>query len=100
MNHLLEHAPNRRKSVALPRGAAFGQVRVDGAACTLCMSCVAVCPTSALREGQGLPQLNFVERSCVQCGMCEKACPEEAVALETRFLYDDKERGRQRLLYE
>jgi Fe-S-cluster-containing hydrogenase component 2 len=100
MNHLLEHAPNRRKSVALPRGAAFGQVRVDGAACTLCMSCVAVCPTSALREGQGLPQLNFVERSCVQCGMCEKACPEDAVALETRFLYDDKERGRQRLLYE
>jgi ferredoxin len=64
------------------------------------MSCVAVCPTSALREGQGLPQLNFVERSCIQCGACEKACPEDAVSLETRFLYDDKERGAQRLLHE
>jgi ferredoxin len=100
INHLLEQAPSRRKTVALPAGAPFGQVRVDPGACTLCMSCVAVCPTSALREGQGLPQLNFVERSCIQCGACEKACPEDAVSLETRFLYDDKARGAQRLLHE
>jgi Fe-S-cluster-containing hydrogenase component 2 len=100
MNHLLEHAPSRRKAVALPAGATFGQVKVDKTACTLCMSCVAVCPTSALREGQGLPQLSFVERSCVQCGMCETACPEDAVSREARFLYDDKERGKQRLLNE
>ena len=100
INHLLEHASNQRKAVALPAGSPFGQVRVDAGKCTLCMSCVAVCPTSALREGQGLPQLNFVERSCIQCGACEKACPEDAVSLETRFLYDDKERGKQRLLHE
>ena len=100
INHLLDHAPSRRKVVALPASAPFGQVKVDAGACTLCMSCVAVCPTSALREGQGLPQLNFVERSCIQCGACEKACPEDAVSLENRFLYDDKERGAQRLLHE
>ncbi len=100
INHLLEHAPSRRKVAALPAGAPFGQVKVDANACTLCMSCVAVCPTSALREGQGLPQLNFVERSCIQCGSCETACPEDAVSLETRFLYDDKARGAQRLLHE
>lgn len=100
INHLLEHAPSRRKVADLPTGAPFGQVKVDASACTLCMSCVAVCPTSALREGQGLPQLNFVERSCIQCGSCEKACPEDAVSLETRFLYDDKARGAQRLLHE
>jgi ferredoxin len=100
MNHLLEHAPHPKKSVALPEGSVFGQVKVDRAACTLCMSCVAVCPTNSLREGQGLPQLSFVERSCVQCGMCEKACPEDAVTRQTRFLYDDKERGKQRLLHE
>jgi len=100
IKYLLEHAPGGKKVAQLPAGAPFGQVKVDRAACTLCMSCVAVCPTSALREGQGLPQLNFVERSCVQCGMCEKACPEDAVSLEPRFLYDDKERGAQRLLYE
>jgi ferredoxin len=100
LNYLLEYAPGGKKSVPLPAGAPFGQVKVDKAACTLCMSCVAVCPTSALREGQGLPQLNFVERSCIQCGMCEKACPEDAVSIEPRFLYDDKERGKQRLLHE
>ena len=100
INYLLEHAPSHRKVAALPAGAPFGRVKVDAAACTLCMSCVAVCPTSALREGQGLPQLNFVERSCIQCGSCEKACPEDAVSLETRFLYDDKARGAQRLLHE
>ena len=100
INYLLEHAPSRRKVAALPAGAPFGQIKVDAAACTLCMSCVAVCPTSAVREGQGLPQLNFVERSCIQCGSCEKACPEDAVSLETRFLYDDKARGAQRLLHE
>jgi hypothetical protein len=32
--------------------------------------------------------------------MCEKACPEDAVTRQTRFLYDDKERGKQRLLHE
>jgi len=100
INHLLEQAPVRRKVVALPAGAPFGQVRVDKGACTLCMSCVAVCPTSALREGQGLPQLNFVESSCVQCGMCATACPEDAVSLEPRFLYDAEERSAWRRLHE
>jgi ferredoxin len=100
VNHLLEAAPNPKKSVSLPAGAAFGQVKVDGDACTLCMSCVAVCPASALREGQGLPQLNFVESCCVQCRLCEKACPEDAISLEPRFLYDQKQRQARRLLYE
>jgi ferredoxin len=100
LNILFEQAPARRKVAPLPAGAAFGRVRVDTSACTLCMSCVAVCPTSALRQGQGLPQLNFVERACVQCGMCETACPEDAVTLEPRFLYDDAERSTPRLLHE
>ena len=100
MEHLLENAPQPRKSVALPSGSPFGRVKVDGAACTLCMSCVAVCPTSALREGQGLPQVKFVEDACVQCGMCVKACPEDAVTRESRFLFDTEERCAIRLLHE
>ena len=100
MDHLLENAPHPRKTVALQAGAPFGRVKVDGAACTLCMSCVAVCPTSALRGGQGLPQLKFVEDTCVQCGMCVAACPEDAVSRETRFLFDAEERCATRLLHE
>jgi ferredoxin len=100
INHLVEEAPNRRKAVALPKGAPFGQIRVDKSACTMCMSCVAVCPTAALREGQGLPQLNFSEWSCIQCGLCETACPEDAIRTEARFLYDDRQRSEPRLLHE
>ena len=100
INHLVEEAPGRKKAVSLPAGAPFGQIRVDKSACTMCMSCVAVCPTSALREGQGLPQLNFSEWSCIQCGLCETACPEDAIKTEARFLYDDKARSEPRLLHE
>jgi len=100
INHLLKEAPGSKKAISLPAGAPFGQIRVDKSACTMCMSCVAVCPTSALREGQGLPQLNFSEWSCIQCGLCETACPEDAIKTEPRFLYDDKERSEPRLLHE
>jgi ferredoxin len=100
INHLVEEAPEARKAIPLPAGAPFGQIRVDKSACTMCMSCVAVCPTAALRGGQGLPQLNFSEWSCIQCGLCETACPENAITTEPRFLYDDQKRSEPRLLHE
>jgi ferredoxin len=100
INHLLKEAPASKKAISLPAGAPFGQIRVDKSACTMCMSCVAVCPTSALRGGQGLPQLHFSEWSCIQCGLCETACPEDAIKTEPRFLYDDQQRSEARLLHE
>ncbi len=100
VNHLYRQAPSARQVVALPEGAPFGQVTVDQNACTLCMGCVSVCPTAALRDGQGLPQLKFVEWECVQCGLCEKACPEDAITLQPRFLYDDERRGAAQTLHE
>ncbi|MBT8088033.1 MAG: 4Fe-4S binding protein [Gammaproteobacteria bacterium] len=100
INHLFGAAPSRKKVESLPKGAPFGHIRVDKSACTMCMGCVAVCPTSALRAGQGLPQLNFVEWSCIQCGVCESACPEDAIESEPRFLYDDEERSAPRRLHE
>ena len=100
LEHLHAHAPAPRKMVALHTGAPFGEVKVDGQACTLCMSCVSVCPTHALQDGRGLPQLNFREWSCVQCGLCERTCPESAVSLNARFLYDLEAREKPRLLHE
>ncbi len=47
--------------------------------CTLCMSCVSVCPTRALHAIGDRPGLLFVEQDCIQCGMCEKACPEKVI---------------------
>ncbi len=100
IEHLYAQASGKKRSVALGEGAPFGEIKVDKKACTLCMSCVGVCPASAVRDGQGLPQLNFHEWSCVQCGLCEAACPEDAISLNPRFLYDSKQREEVRTLHE
>lgn len=71
--------------IALPESAPYGQVQVDGEACTLCMACVSACPADALRDNPDKPQLRFVETACVQCGICASTCPETAITLETRY---------------
>jgi ferredoxin len=86
LEHLAKHAPRRVDEVALPEGAPYGEVRVDRAACTMCMSCVGACPESALMDGVDRPLLKFLERNCVQCGLCEATCPEEAISLHPRLL--------------
>ncbi len=100
LQHLYAQAPAPKRSVALAPGAPFGEVRVNAAACTLCMSCVSACPTHALQDGRGLPQLNFREWDCIQCGLCERTCPEDAVSLSARFLYDQQARELPRTLHE
>jgi ferredoxin len=100
LEHLHADAPAPKRSIALPAGAPFGEVRVSAQACTLCMGCVSVCPTKALQDGRGLPQLNFREWNCVQCGICERTCPEDAISLSARFVYDVEAREKPRLLHE
>jgi ferredoxin len=100
LEHLQSHAPAPKRVTPLPVGAPFGEVRVDAAACTLCMSCVSACPTHALLDGRGLPQLNFREWNCVQCGLCERTCPEDAITLVPRLLQDVEARERPRILHE
>jgi ferredoxin len=87
IEHFTRHAPRPApEAILLPAGAPFGAVEVNGETCTLCLSCVATCPSSALRDGAGTPQLKFVERNCIQCGLCENACPENAIRLHPRLL--------------
>ncbi|EPX9362498.1 4Fe-4S binding protein [Aeromonas veronii] len=74
-----------REPLAMPHGAPYGRVELKEADCTLCMGCVAVCPTRALHAVGHEPGLNFIEQDCIQCGMCEKACPEQAIALVPRL---------------
>lgn len=86
IDHFARHAPQPTEVVQLAEGAPFGTVIVAGDKCTLCHSCVSVCPASALLDGGGQPLLNFIERNCVQCGLCESACPEDAISLAPRLM--------------
>ena len=74
-----------REPLAVPHGVPYGSVELKDADCTLCMGCVAVCPSRALHAVGHTPGLNFIEQDCIQCGMCEKACPEQAIVLMPRL---------------
>ncbi len=86
VEHLAKLAPVKVDEIALPAGAPFGEVLVDKARCTMCLSCVGACPESALMDGVDKPLLKFLERNCVQCGLCEATCPEDAIRLSPRLL--------------
>ena len=88
--HLSNKAGTHRAWLPLPAGSPFGAVTVDSGACTLCMACVAACPSGALAAGDDVPRLLFVESRCHQCGLCRETCPEHAVQLLPRMLCDPK----------
>lgn len=67
--------------IALPTGAPYGKVAVNTDSCTLCLSCVSLCPSGALSDNSDSPQLRLVEDACLQCGLCTRLCPEKALTL-------------------
>ena len=73
----------------LPEGAPYGAVLVDTDACTLCLSCVSLCPSGALMDNEDKPQLLFQEDACLQCGLCANICPEDAIALRPQLDLSD-----------
>ena len=87
LDHLFRHATLQPEHVPLPPRSPFGAIAVDKASCTLCMSCVGACPSSALMDSDSAPQLRFVEKNCVQCGLCANTCPEDAIALLPRMSF-------------
>lgn len=76
-------------SIALPDGAPYGAVLVDTDACTLCLSCVSLCPSGALGDNSDKPQLRFQEDACLQCGLCANICPEDAITYAPRLNLTD-----------
>jgi len=100
LEHLYRHAPEPQAVTALPEGAPFGEILVDQKTCTLCMSCVAICPVQALHQDSRQLQLSFVEAQCVQCGLCRNVCPEKSITLVSRYLYDDQSASKPRIVNE
>ena len=77
--------PEADAPMDLPEGAPYGAVLVDTDKCTLCLSCVSLCPGGALGDNPDLPQLRFQEDACLQCGICVAICPEKAITLQPRL---------------
>lgn len=100
IDHLYRASGRPLNETDLPAGAPFGTIEVDREACTLCMTCVGICPVNALEAGGEQPQLNFIEANCVQCGLCESACPEAAIDLKPRLLFDHEQARSRRILNE
>ncbi|MBY5927647.1 4Fe-4S binding protein [Halomonas denitrificans] len=85
LEHLALHGEQDGQRHSMPGGSPFGGIDVNSDACTLCMGCVASCPTDALAAGGDTPRLDFREADCVQCGLCAKSCPESAITLQPGF---------------
>ena len=77
------------ETLPLPADAPYGAVLVDTEACTLCLSCVSLCPSGALNDNPDMPQLRFQEDACLQCGLCANICPEDAITYEPRLNLTD-----------
>jgi ferredoxin len=99
IDHLNEQAANVDTQLAMGN-IPYGLVNINADKCTLCMSCVATCPTQALTDGGDTPALYFVEQDCVQCGLCEAACPEKVISLTPQVNLDKAARQQRRILKE
>jgi ferredoxin len=66
----------------------LGGVAYDEAACTNCMNCVGVCPTSAIQ----MQPFNLELKECVRCMACVKACPTGALKLKLVDTPQNRER--------
>src|SRR3984885_14583924 len=85
LRELRRAAPAPKDVIALPAHAPFGAVEIDTGGCTLCLSCVSVCPTHALTDDAERPMLRFSEEACVQCGLCVATCPERVMTLKPQL---------------
>jgi ferredoxin len=75
-----------RKPLDTSHPFAFAEVRAFG--CTMCRSCVNVCPTHAFSHDDNSQSLQFKHISCVACGLCEKVCPEDVITLRHEILFE------------
>ena len=65
----------------------FAVAAVEEEGCTLCRSCVNVCPTHAFRLDEPTSSLQFKHFACVACGLCETLCPENVISLQHEVVY-------------
>jgi ferredoxin len=79
------------RPVAYDRELPWARMRVDEDRCTACETCVAVCPTGAVRaalEGDNWT-LSFRSSACTNCSLCRDACADDAITFDAEFWIAD-----------
>ncbi len=57
---------------------------VDSSKCSLCMTCVEVCPQNSISLSKG--KIKFDYKTCIRCFCCSEMCPEGAIATKYSFI--------------
>ncbi|MGR6861420.1 4Fe-4S dicluster domain-containing protein [Aliivibrio salmonicida] len=99
LDHLAANSIEITEIQAMPSHAPYGTVNCETKDCTLCMSCVAVCPTRALHSDPDSPTLKFIEQDCVQCGLCVNACPEKALSMKVQMNWNKEQRQETQVMH-
>lgn len=99
LDHLAVSSIEITEIQAMPSHAPYGTVNCETKDCTLCMSCVAVCPTRALHSDPDSPTLKFIEQDCVQCGLCVNACPEKALSMKVQMNWNKEQRQETQIMH-
>ncbi len=100
LDHLFIQTGLPATALTLPQEASLGEILIQTNDCTLCLSCVGACPSSALQDMGDKPGVLFKEENCLQCGLCESACPEKVITLSPRIQLDKAECQSYRVLNE
>ena len=74
--------------IPVPAEEPFGLPEVQVAGCTVCRSCVNVCPTHAFRFAEERQTLELKQIACIGCGLCVTACPERVITLKPELYLD------------
>ncbi|WP_300178351.1 4Fe-4S dicluster domain-containing protein [uncultured Aliivibrio sp.] len=99
LDHLAVSSIEITEIQVMPSHAPYGTVNCETKDCTLCMSCVAVCPTRALHSDPDSPTLKFIEQDCVQCGLCVNACPEKALSMKVQMNWNKEQRQETQIMH-
>ncbi len=67
----------------------FSDIQCNSEHCSLCLACVNVCSTGAMKANQEDFSLRFSPSACINCGLCIELCPEKVLKAEVIEQIDD-----------